>query len=125
MDSTDLNLRLKLYSQSIDSFKNNIFTGSFGENEVGEHSTWLDFMGLYGLFSILFFLYLYNMYKFTKKRINQKGVGGFNIIWLYFIILGIINTVLFAKIFLTLLLTIPLMINLMYGNSQKRNYKGN
>ena len=125
MNSTDLNSRLKLYNKSIDSFKNNILIGSFGENKVGGHSTWLDFIGLYGLFSILLFIYLYNIYKFTKKRIIQKGVGGFNIIWLYFIILGVINTVLFAKIFLTLLLIIPLMINLMYSNSKKRNYKRN
>ena len=118
MDSTDLNLRLKLYNKSINSFKNNIFIGSFGEDEVGEHSTWLDFVGLYGLFSILFFIYLYNMYKFTKKRINQKAVGEFNVIWIYFIILGIVNTVLFAKIFLTLLLVIPLMMNLMYSSSK-------
>ena len=119
MGDIDLNSRFTLYSQSIDAFVNNVFIGSFGENKVGEHSTWLDMLGLYGLLSILLFIYLFNVYKFSKKRISQEGNTIFNIIWFYFIILGIINTVLFSKIFLTLFIIIPLSINLIYDNDKR------
>lgn len=119
-ESTDLKTRLKLYFESINTFTSNIFIGSFGEDKVGGHSTWLDFIGLYGMFSLLLFIYLFNLYKFIKKRINTEGIKVYNIIWLYLIILGFINTLFFTKIFLTLLLITPLAINMMYDNQENK-----
>ncbi|MDO9566754.1 MAG: hypothetical protein Q7J15_08450 [Candidatus Desulfaltia sp.] len=112
MSGTDLNARLNLYSQSMDAFANNILIGVIDSNaySAGGHSAWLDLLSQFGLFSILFFLFLFNAYKYCKNRVPKNFRPFVNVYWLYFISLGFINTLLFANIFTIWFLFLPLVI---------------
>jgi len=114
MSGTDLNARLNLYSQSMDAFANNILMGiSVTDSNIysaGRHSAWLDLLAQFGLFSIPFFVFLFNAYKYCKNRVPKNFRLFVNVYWLYFILLGFVNTLLFANIFTIWFLFLPLVI---------------
>jgi len=114
MSGTDLNARLNLYSQSMDAFTNNILIGiSITDSNVysaGGHSAWLDLLSQFGLFSLPFSLFLFNAYKYCKNRVSKNFRSFVNVYWLYFILLGFINTLLFANIFTIWFLFLPMVI---------------
>lgn len=120
-NTSDISTRLELYKQSLKSFSNNIIIGSFGEDTVGGHSTWLDFAGLYGVFAILLYTFFYEMYKFIRNNINDKNKSILKNIWQYYCLLGLINTILFANITLTLFVLIPIIFKL----KEKKIYEKN
>ena len=111
---SDLGLRLSLYTSSIDAFKHNFLAGISASNNifytVGGHSAWLDMLGRFGLFSILFFAFLLKAYKYAINRVPEKHKGFVNMYWLYFICLGFINTLFFSNIFTIWLLFLPMAI---------------
>ena len=118
-NDSDITLRLEVYKQSIEAFKKNIIIGSFGEDTVGGHSTFLDFLGLYGMFAILLYVFFYEMYKFIKNNVNDKSI--LKNVWQYYVILGLINTIIFANIILTIFVLIPIILKL----KEKENYEKN
>ena len=112
----DLNARLNLYSQSMDAFANNILIGVIDSSAYsagcspGGHSAWLDLLAQFGLFSIPFFIFLFNAYKYCKNRVPKNFRAFVNVYWLYFILLGFVNTLLFANIFTIWFLFLPMVI---------------
>ena len=126
ISGTDLGARVRLYLQSIEAFVNNILWGivskTDGQKLLGNHSAWLDLLGTFGLFSIPFFMFLYEAYKYCKKTIPKHFLPFVNIYWLYFICLGFINTLLFAPIYTVWFLFLPMFINANYQEKRQRYY---
>lgn len=119
MGGTDVGSRFELYSKSLSAFGNNIFMGSFlNSSKVGGHSTWLDVLGLYGIFALLFFGFFYKIYSYMKTQYSNMNRTFINFIWLYFVFLGLVNTTLFSNIFIVLLIIIPYSISIL-ENSEK------
>lgn len=123
ISGTDLSARFRLYLESIEAFVDNILFGivlkTDGHKLLGNHSAWLDLLGTFGLFSILFFMFLYEAYKHCKKSIPKHFLPFVNIYWLYFICLGFINTLLFAPIYTVWFLFLPMFINANYQRTRQ------
>ena len=117
-DNTDLHSRMVLYEKSIKSFLSNIITGSWGENNIGGHSTFLDYFGLYGIFAIFLILFYINMYRYAKNNINIKGQAILKNIWLYYLTLSLINTVIFATSTVMLFIVVPFFIKFIYERNE-------
>jgi len=119
---TDLEFRSILYYQSVDAFANNILGGTVITNSsmhrAGGHSAWLDLLAYYGLFSLPFFLFLYKAYKYTKNRVPINFRPFVNVYWLYFICLGVVNTLLFTPIYTIWFLFLPLFINVHFKEEE-------
>ncbi len=115
LHGTDMYNRINIYLQSIDAFANNIITGTIlsGRNKYssGEHSAWFDLLANFGLLSIPFFIFLYKVFKYTRRRIPKNYIPFYNVYWLYYIILGFINTLFFSSIFTTWFIFLPFVIN--------------
>jgi len=127
LEGTDLMSRQNLYSVSFKSFLNNIFTGVINSNKeygVGGHSAWLDLIATFGLFSILFFMFLYKAYKFCIKRLPRNFLPFVKIYWVYYITLGLLNTVLFPNMFTIWFLYLPLLINYYFNKKTEPILEG-
>jgi hypothetical protein len=115
VSGTDLNSRQGLYLQSVDAFANNLLTGTVVNDSsvyrAGGHSAWLDLLATFGLFSIPFFIFIYNAYKYCKNRVPIMFKSFVKVYWLYFVCLGFINTLLFAPIFTIWFLFLPVFMS--------------
>jgi len=119
MGGTDLGLRFQLYTQSINAFCSNIITGSvLGIENVGGHSTWLDMLGLYGLFSVMFFTFFIKVFKYMRMQFRGANRMFINKVWLYYAFLGIVNTTLFANIFIILFIFLPFSISILENRNE-------
>lgn len=114
VDNTDLHSRMALYEKSIKTFGSNIIIGSWGENNIGGHSTFFDYFGLYGTFAIFLILFYSNMYRYVKNNIGTKGQIILKNIWLYYLTLSIINTVIFTTLTVMLFVVVPFFIKFAY-----------
>ncbi len=100
--------RLELYSQSLNSFRNNWITGTWDPTESGGHSFVFDNLatfGLLGLFSII--LYMTQIFRLFIKKYNHKKLYPYVLLTF---ILSIITSVANPKFF-TFIFTLiyPLM----------------
>ena len=112
IDGTDIDSRLYKYKSSLNSFADNIFFGTFDFNKIGEHSSWLDLLGMFGLTSILFFFFQHNIFKEIYNNISTRYRPVLlTIIFVYFL-QGLINTVLFFNTFLYMFFVIPLLFDI-------------
>lgn len=113
LSGSDISARADRYSRSIDVIVNNPILGSSvsAGAPTGGHSEWLDLFARFGLFSVLFFIFLFKAYKYCKSRVSEKFKVFVNIYWLYFICLGFVNTLLVANIFTIWFLFLPVFIN--------------
>lgn len=111
---TDLESRLALYGSSVDAFLQNVAGGlaqspTLGST-VGGHSAWLDLLGYFGL-SILFLIYfLIRAYKYAYARIPTSFRSYYRVYWLYFSLLGFVNTMFFSGMFTVWFLFLPMAI---------------
>lgn len=122
MGGTDVGLRFELYMKSINAFCSNIITGSvLGIEPVGGHSTWLDLLGLYGLFSVLFFTFFIRIFKYMKMQFRGTNRMFINKVWFYYALLGIVNTTLFANIFIILFIFVPFSISILENRNEGEN----
>ncbi|EDP67300.1 hypothetical protein CAT7_07408 [Carnobacterium sp. AT7] len=117
---SDLSARFQRYTLSIDAFKNNVFEGTtLGDFQpIGGHSSWIDILAYFGLPSLLFFLFFLNIYKVYKKIVPFKYISLVRITFLYFLVLGILNTLFFSTIFITWFLFMPILI--LYIDNEKK-----
>jgi hypothetical protein len=116
-DSTtgsDLGTRLDHWSDSIEIFLNSGPLGLAGRTgltgDTGGHSQWLDLVASYGLlaaFPLLFFLFAW---KVSRRESNANGVSALKRVWLYFVVLGFINPLLFSTIVLTWMFFVPIVV---------------
>ena len=120
---TDVNVRFSLYLQSMNTFINNILTGTVLTNtnmySAGGHSAWLDLLANFGILSIPFFIFLFRAYKYCINRIPLIFRPFVKVYWLYFICLGFVNTLLFANICNIWFLFLPLFISSFFKISEK------
>ena len=108
---SDLGLRLSLYFDSAKSFIASPLFGCLDKaGIIGGHSTFLDFLGSFGLYTIsicVFFIYQFvNVYKKLYGRLRILWVVGA----VYFFLLSIINTVFSPRILLYGVLVFPLLL---------------
>lgn len=109
MNGTDMEARATVYKKSIDTFKENFLIGSFGNNEnIGGHSTFFDFFALYGVFAIFLYYYFFICYKQINKFVNIKYIVG--IIFIYYLLLSILNPSIYSNIFVALYIIVPFAI---------------
>lgn len=106
--NTDLYLRLKVYFDSIQGIFNNRLLINFKYILIGEHSTVLDFMSMFGIFSILLFMFFAYSLKTVKNYmfLNHENNLFVSVI-VYFIIIAILNPVLLPQISLALYVFMP------------------
>lgn len=107
-NDSDLQSRIMLYNKSFGIFCDNMLMGSSGNDIVGGHSMILDLLGLYGIFAFFVFYYFYIIYKEMKKFNDSNYI--IDIVFIYFIVLSLINTSAFAIIFVTLLIFVPFFL---------------
>jgi len=111
---TDLNARFTLYSDSIRVFSDNMLFGAAINPQkiklIGGHSAWFDLLGTFGLPSLLFFFFLFDAYKYCRKKIHHSYQLLVKLYWFYFICLGFVNTLLFAPIYTVWFLFLPLYL---------------
>lgn len=102
-ESSQTNMRIDLYSLSFSGFLKHPFFGIYGPmgnslDSIGGHSGWLDLLAYYGLFSgVPLFLIIY--YNFKKQLSFYKKVNYYGyliVIYFLFIVLGLINPVLYV-----------------------------
>lgn len=114
ISGTDFYYRIVFCLRSLEAFIHNFLAGTVinptSIYSLGGHSAWLDLLATFGLFSIPFFIFLYKAYKYGKKRIPMNLRSFYNVYWLYFISLGLVNTLLFAPIYTIWFLFLPLYI---------------
>ncbi|WML41538.1 hypothetical protein RCG19_07780 [Neobacillus sp. OS1-2] len=114
ISGSDMNIRNQLYYQSLEAFINNIMTGTvFTSNSMfraGGHSAWLDLLANFGLFSIPFFIFLIKAYNYCNSKVPLKYKPLVRIYWLYYVLLGFINTLFASNIFITWFFLLPLSI---------------
>jgi len=117
---SDLSARFQRYTLSIDAFKNNVFEGiTLGDFQpIGGHSSWIDILAYFGLPSLLFFVFFLNIYKAYTNIVPFKYISLIRISFLYFFVLGILNTLFFSTIFITWFLFMPILI--LYIDNEKK-----
>lgn len=116
LNGTDFRGRIFYYGESMTAFVNNLFFGTSANPEgnlgPGGHATWLDLLAVFGLFAVAVFVFLVRAYRLTLERLGPAAGPLVNVFWLYFLILGCVNTLLFANVLLTWFLFLPLFIEL-------------
>lgn len=118
INGSDLHSRIKLYTMSIESFRSNILFGSFGNGNIGGHAVWLDLLGLYGLLSIFWWIFVLIAYKLINQNISKENFLIYRVIILYYITLGLINTALFLNLLMFIFVISPLILK------KYENHKG-
>lgn len=112
VSGTVLEIRTSKYLYSLDLFLNNILTGGMATNSnSGGHSSWLDLLATYGVFSFLLFIFLYQAYKYCKDRVPRMFMPFVKIYWLYFILVGLINPILYSTSYIMWFLFLPMFIS--------------
>lgn len=110
--------RMNLYNKSIEIFLDNIIFGNKANfhtiSNVGGHASWLDLLGDFGIFSGLFFVFLYKVYQHLKRRINNKNHVILKFYWGYFVSLGLIKSMINTNVFIMWLLFIPIYLMTYY-----------
>ena len=118
---TDFNIRLSTYIYSIESFIGNMLFGALsGRGKIGGHATWLDFLGAFGLLSLPIYIFFINSYKKITKKIQGVSVQYIKVCWLYFLLLGLINTVYIPRILLTIFIFVPFAAQIHEEKTDKR-----
>lgn len=111
-DSADLGNRIILYAKSFETFLLNPVLGSAEANAIGGHSSWLDMLALFGLLSSLLFEFFRRTYGYIKSKFSSEWKSFVDIYWLYYAILGLINTALWAGFPIVLFIYIPFFLSI-------------
>lgn len=103
----DLNTRVDLYNQSLETFSQNILLGSNSKKDIGGHSVLMDRLAMLGLVGIipllLFFWYLFNsMLQNTLPRDRLFLIIGFLCFLLMIFLKNVYNSWIFIAAFVLL-----------------------
>ncbi len=120
--------RLDLYMKSVNCFFNSPLFGRIWSNNteyaIGNHSTWFDLLGAFGLIgSLPIFIFIILKFKNMIKLWNHNDYGNYIvIILLYVSIFGFINPIISAYEFgFILFLLVPSFPYIIYANEQKED----
>lgn len=104
--------RLARYGESLTAFMHNVAFGASADAERqysrGGHSEWLDLFAEFGLLAALFVVFLVKAYRLTIERVGAQARRFVNASWAYFLILGLVNPLLFADMLLMWFLFVPI-----------------
>lgn len=124
-DLTDAGLRLEHYQEGINSFINNPLFGSYGDGtNIGGHSTWFDFFGLYGLFAFVFVVWHIKLMKTTVDSVLEEESKYIFVLRILFSAFGFLDPILFHNVYLYLLLIVPIMSRKSRVKSEQLNDDG-
>lgn len=119
---SDLGVRSEQYASSWNEFSASWATGSMGAGrglgDTGGHSAWLDNLGTLGVAGFLLFWFLFLLYRRQARLITPSDGRVLNIAWVYFLTLGMINTVLFPQLLVVWFCIIPFMLRWSGGTSR-------
>jgi hypothetical protein len=128
ISGSDLADRQTRYSMSIKAFFQNFIGGtSLSPNYihgVGGHSAWLDLLANFGIFSIPLIVFFIRAYRYCIKCIDLNHRTLINVCWLYFVLLGFINTLFFSSIFITWMMFVPFFVNSYLKGKSLQNSNG-
>jgi hypothetical protein len=108
---SDLATRFDRWASSIEMF---LSSGPFGlagqgrpNQATGGHSQWLDMLASYGLWIGGLALFLVFAWRLLGSRMPPNGVAALRRSWVFFLVLGLVNTLLFSTIVLTWMFLLP------------------
>lgn len=108
---SDFGKRVEFWGDSVDIV---LSTGPLGlagagamNQETGGHSQWLDLLASYGVMTLPFGLFLVLAWRFCRSQLSAPVVDAIRRSWLFFVVLGLFNTVLFSTIVLTWMFLLP------------------
>lgn len=111
---TDLGTRLSRWTISLDLFFASgpfgLAGGSAANQETGGHSAWLDLLASYGLWVLMLALFFVLAWRLQTVHMMRSGTGAISRAWALFLVLGLVNTLLFSTIVLTWLLLVPMLV---------------
>lgn len=109
--------RLSLYRESLVTFFHHPLLGVSANpgsaHASGAHSEWLDMLAVFGLFALLFAVFLVKAYRLTRARLGSTARPILVASWTYFLILGLVNPLLFAHILVAWFLAVPIAAGLL------------
>lgn len=107
---SDLGMRLSQWRQSINTFwKSGPFGLAGGLNsslDHGGHSQWLDLLASYGMYVLLLGLFLVFAWRVHRTGTTTE-IEPLKRTWIYFLVLGFVNPLLFSTIVLTWMFFLP------------------
>jgi len=108
---SDLGSRLDLWAGSLQLFLSSgpfgLVGRSGGNQEAGGHSQWLDLLANYGIWLFLLFMFFTFAWSLIRRRVPRPAVAGVGRGWLFMLLLGFVNTLLFSTIVLTWMFLLP------------------
>lgn len=111
LGGSDLHGRTALYGESVNAFLHNVAFGTSANPDgllrPGGHSTGLDLLAAFGVVALLALVFLVKAYRLTVDRVGGPLKPLVSVVWLYFLVLGIVNTLLFANLLITWFLFLP------------------
>lgn len=108
---SDIGVRGERWSSSLQLFLSSGVFGLAGRGQMnqdtGAHSDWLDLLASYGLWAGLLALFLFFAWRLARTRVSPIGRESLGRFWVFFLILGLVNTLLFSTIVLTWMFLLP------------------
>lgn len=108
-----LGSRLSLYGDSVETFTRfPVFGGAASPDAaivVGGHSSWLDLLAVFGLPAVVLVVFLVRAFKVSAAHVGVDGRAALAAVWVYFLLLGLVNPLLFANLLLAWFLGLPLL----------------
>ena len=111
LEDTDLAARTILYTKSFETFLANPVFGSLEADGVGGHSSWLDMLSMFGFLSLFLFGFFAKNYRHIKSKVSSKRKLFVDIYWLYYAVLGLINTAISPGIAIILFIYVPFFLS--------------
>lgn len=106
----DATVRMQQYESDIACFLGNPLVGTLGDNtNIGGHSTWIDFLGMYGLLSIVVIIWHIGLMKNVVKASAPEERIMVAVVVIVFTVIGIVDPILFQNVYMVFLLVIPYM----------------
>lgn len=104
----DVDVRLEQYKLGINAFVSNPLFGTMGDSSaIGGHATWIDFFGLFGIFSIVFIIWFFDLFKWVLRFSSKSDSGIIKVISCLFVILGILDPILTQVVFVFFIIVLP------------------
>jgi len=109
-DLKDASVRMQQYENDINSFLANPIFGTKGDNStIGGHSTWIDLLGMYGLFALIVVNWQIMILKDIAEMVVKEERKIVVAILSVFTLLGLIDPIFFPNVYMTLVMVIPYM----------------
>ncbi|GAB3716106.1 hypothetical protein [Mariniluteicoccus flavus] len=113
-DNSDLGARADRYLSSLAVFAEHWLGGvsvtGRGVEEIGGHSAWLDGLAVFGISFLLLCGFLWSVWRDQKDAVGAEAAPVLNIVWGYFGVLGMVNTIFFAHIILVWMVIVPFFL---------------